>query len=92
MDMSKKTVYFLQAGNAYGYGYGAGEVGTVDQSDFADLQKRHVVRPASDEEVETLNAKLGLEPIPAAGPGKTGGKKVEAGAEGAEAEAEAARK
>ncbi len=85
MDMSKKVVYFLQAGNAYGYGYGAGEVGTVNQADFADLQKRHVVRAASAEEAETLNAKLGLEPMPAAGPGKTGGKKAEAGAEGAEA-------
>ena len=83
--MSKKVVHFLQAGNAYGYGYGAGEVGTVNQADFADLQKRHIVRAASAEEAETLNAKLGLEPMPAAGPGETGGKKAEAGAEGAEA-------
>lgn len=58
--MEKKTVYFLRAGNPYGYGYNAGEIGLINEKDFKDLQKKHVVRLASSEEVEAYES--GSEP------------------------------
>lgn len=57
--MDKKIVYFLQAGNPYGYGYGADEIGVINQKDFVALQKKHVVRVASNEEVKEYEDKAG---------------------------------
>jgi hypothetical protein len=88
--MSKKIVYFLRPGNADGYGYNSGEVGTIDAEDFSDLSKRHIVRSASDAEEDAYYSKLGLEPVPADVIDAEAARK-QAEAE-AEAEAEAARK
>lgn len=92
--MKKKIVYFLQAGNPYGYGYHADEVGLIDEGDFVALQKGHIVRVASNEEIAEYEAKAGAALVankPAKG-GSKGGSTAKDKAEGTEAEAEAARK
>jgi len=100
--MKKKIVYFLQAGNPYGYGYHADETGLIDEGDFVALQKGHIVRVASNEEIAEYESKAGAALVadkPAKGGskgGSKGGNTAEGKAEGAEgkaeAEAEAARK
>ncbi|MCA0235461.1 MAG: hypothetical protein LCH81_03675 [Bacteroidetes bacterium] len=77
--MAKKIVHFLQAGNPYGYGYHAGETGVIQEKDFAKLQKLHVVRVASAEEVAAYEGTGTTPEDTAAQKGKGAGKGKESG-------------